>query len=53
MARKNYTNRDKKVCDIKVRLSPEMYHKLKQHIIENNLNLSSYIRYLIKKELGE
>ena len=45
--------KNKKVQAVKVKLSDEMYEKLKKVVQEQNTTVSEYIRKLIQKEVGE
>ena len=45
--------KNKKVHDVKVKLSEEMYQKLKKDVQEQNTTVSEYIRKLIQEKIGE
>ena len=45
--------KNKKVHDVKVKLSEEMYEKLKKDVQEQNTTVSEYIRKLIQEKMGE
>ena len=45
--------KNKKVQAVKVKLSEEMYEKLRKVVQEQNTTVSEYIRKLIQKEIGE
>ena len=51
--KKRLKEKNKKVCDVKVRLSEEMYEKLKKNVQEQNTTVSEYIRKLIQEKMGE
>ena len=50
---KRLKEKNKKVQAVKVKLSEEMYKKLKKDVQEQNTTVSEYIRKLIQKEIGE
>ena len=50
---KRLKEKNKKVHDVKVKLSEEMYEELKKVVQEKNTSVSEYIRKLIQKEIGE
>ena len=45
--------KNKKVQAVKVKLSEEMYEKLKKVVQEKNTTVSEYIRELIQEKIGE
>ena len=45
--------KNKKVQAVKVKLSDEMYEKLKKVVQEQNTTVSEYIRKLIQEKMGE
>ena len=45
--------KNKKVQSVKVKLSEEMYEKLKKVVQEQNTTVSEYIRKLIQEKMGE
>ncbi len=45
--------KNKKVQSVKVKLSEEMYQKLKKDVQEQNTTVSEYIRKLIQEKMGE
>ena len=45
--------KNKKVQAVKVKLSEEMYEKLKKVVQEQNTTVSEYIRKLIEEKIGE
>ena len=45
--------KNKKVQAVKVKLSEEMYEKLKKVVQEQNTTVSEYIRKLIEEKMGE
>ena len=45
--------KNKKVQAVKVKLSEEMYEKLKKDVQEQNTTVSEYIRKLIQEKMGE
>ena len=51
--KKRLKEKNKKVHDVKVKLSEEMYEELKKVVQEKNTSVSEYIRKLIQKEIGE
>ena len=51
--KKRLKEKNKIVHDVKVKLSEEMYQKLKKDVQEQNTTVSEYIRKLIQKEIGE
>lgn len=50
---KRLKEKNKKVHDVKVKLSEEMYHKLKKYVQEQNTTVSEYIRKLIQEKIGD
>ena len=50
---KRLKEKNKKVHDVKVKLSEEMYEKLKKNVQEQNTSVSEYIRKLIQEKMGE
>ena len=51
--KKRLKEKNKKVHDVKVKLSEEMYEELKKVVQEQNTTVSEYIRKLIQEEIGE
>ena len=51
--KKRLKEKNKKVCDVKVRLSKEMYEKLRKLVQEQNTTVSEYIRKLIQEKMEE
>ena len=45
--------KNKKVQSVKVKLSEEMYEKLKKKVQEQNTTVSEYIRKLIQEKIGD
>ena len=45
--------KNKKVQAVKVKLSEEMYEKLKKKVQEQNTTVSEYIRKLIQEKIGD
>ena len=50
---KRLKEKNKKVQAVKVKLSEEMYEKLKKKVQEQNTTVSEYIRKLIEEKMGE
>ena len=50
---KRLKEKNKKVQPVKVKLSEEMYEKLKKYVQEQNTTVSEYIRKLIQEKMGE
>ena len=50
---KRLKEKNKKVHDVKVKLSEEMYQKLKKYVQEQNTTVSEYIRKIIQEKIGE
>ena len=50
---KRLKEKNKKVQAVKVKLSEEMYEKLKKKVQEQNTTVSEYIRKLIQEKIGE
>ena len=51
--KKRLKEKNKKVQAVKVKLSEEMYEKLKKNVQEQNTTVSEYIRKLIEEKMGE
>ena len=51
--KKRLKEKNKIVHDVKVKLSEEMYQKLKKDVQEQNTTVSEYIRKLIQEKMGE
>lgn len=45
--------KNKKVQAVKVKLSEEMYEKLKKYVQEQNTTVSEYIRKIIQEKIGD
>ena len=50
---KRLKEKNKKVHDVKVKLSEEMYQKLKKYVQEQNTTVSEYIRKLIQEKIRD
>ena len=51
--KKRLKEKNKIVHDVKVKLSEEMYQKLKKDVQEQNTTVSEYIRKLIQEKIGD